>query len=149
MSIKHNEAGLLPLNKILIGDLLRIMIQALCYAMKDAIRCFNRIDHTPAILVLTRYDLDYKSIRTLFRVIQKSLHTIKMRYRVSDPVYGNKLISLAGYGQENGVGHTLWELVSSSVIKKCKEAGHRIEIETMIIKLILSLMGFAFVDNTD
>ena len=36
-SRKHHQAGLLVLNKILIGDLLRVMVQALCYAMNNAI----------------------------------------------------------------------------------------------------------------
>lgn len=53
-SRKHPQAGLLALNKVLIGNLSRIMVQALCYAMNGAIGCFDRIDHTPVILVLTR-----------------------------------------------------------------------------------------------
>ena len=52
-SIKHHQAGLLALNKVLIGDLSRVMVRALCYAMNNVIECFDRIDHTPAILVLT------------------------------------------------------------------------------------------------
>ena len=39
--------------------------------------------------------------------------------------------------------------MSSVVIDMCKEAGHGIEIATAITKMILSLMGFAFVDNAD
>ena len=65
-SRKHHQAGLLALNKVLIRDLSRIMVQALYYAMNDAIKCFDRIDHTPAILLITRYDLDYDFTRTLF-----------------------------------------------------------------------------------
>ena len=65
-SKKHHQAGLLALNKVLIGDLSRVMVRALCYAINDAIGCFNRIDHNPVILVLTRYGLDYDSTRTLF-----------------------------------------------------------------------------------
>ena len=57
---------MLALNKVLIEDLSRVMVRALCYAMNDAIGCFDRIDHTPAILVLIRYDFDYDSARTLF-----------------------------------------------------------------------------------
>ena len=54
-SRKHHQAGLLALNKVLIEDLSRVMVRALCYAMNNTIGCFNRIDHTPAIHVLTRY----------------------------------------------------------------------------------------------
>lgn len=66
-SRKHHQAGLLMLNKVLIGDLSKVMVQALCYTMNNAIGCFNRIDHTPAILVLSRYGLEYNDARTLFK----------------------------------------------------------------------------------
>ena len=59
------------------------------------------------------------------------------------------MIPLAGCGQGNGLGPTLWALVSSAVIKMCKKAKHRIEIANTITKMILSLMGFTFVNNTD
>ena len=148
-SRKHHQAGLLALNKVLIEDLSRLMVCALCYAMYDAIGCFDRIDHTPAILVLTKYGLKHEPARILFQVIQKAMHSIKTGYGVSDHVYGNKIIPLAGCGQGNGLGPTLWALISSVVIDMCKEAGHDIEIATAITKMILSLMGFAFVDNAD
>ena len=137
---KHHQVGLLALNKVLIEDLSRIIIQAFCYVMNDTIRFFDRIDHTPVILVCTRYGLDYESARTLFRVIQKALHTIKMEYRVSDPVLRDKMIPLAGCIKGNDIGPTLWALVSSAVIKMCKEARHGIEITTAITKMILSLV---------
>lgn len=70
-SRNHHQAGLLALNKVLIGYLSRVMVRALCYAMKNAIRCFNRIDHTSAILVLSIYGLEYNAARTLFKVMQK------------------------------------------------------------------------------
>ena len=65
-SRKHHQAGLLFLKKVLTGDLSRIIVQALYYAINDVIGYFDRIDHTPAILVLTRYGLEYDSTRKLF-----------------------------------------------------------------------------------
>merc|ERR1711884_54340 len=67
------------------------MVRSLCYAMNDAIGCFDRIDHTPAILVLTKYRLKYESARILFQVIQKAMHSLRTGYRVSDHVYGNEM----------------------------------------------------------
>ena len=125
------------------------MVCGLCYAMNDAIECFDRIDHTPAVLVLTKYGLKYESARILFQVMQKAMHSIKTGYGVSDHVYDNEIKLLAGCGQGNGLGPTLWALISSVVIDICKEAGHGIEIATAITKMILSLMRFAFVDNAD
>ena len=56
--------------------------------------------------------------------MEKAMHTIKMGYGVSRPVYGNEVIP---------------------VIQMCKDAGHRIEIATAITKMAFSLIGFAFV----
>ena len=60
-SRKNHQVGLLAINKVLIGCFSRIMIQALCYSMNNSIECFDRIDHTPVVLILTRYGLDYES----------------------------------------------------------------------------------------
>ena len=72
-----------------------------------------------------------------------------MGYGVSEPVFGDKIISVVGCGQGNSVVLTLWALISSVVIQMCKKVGHGIEITTTITKIILSLIGFTFVDNTD
>ena len=117
--------------------------------MNDAIECFDRIDHIPAILVLTRYGLDYDSTKTLFQVMQKALHTIKTGYGAFEPVYGDKMIPVAGYGQKNGVDSTMWALISSVLIQMYKEVEHGIKIATTITKMILSLMCFAFVHNAN
>ena len=81
--------------------------------------------------------------------MHKAMHTIKTGYGVSGPVYRNKVIPVARCGQGNGVGPTLWALISSIVIKLCKDAGHRIEISTAITKMVLTLICFAFVDDAD
>lgn len=75
--------------------------------MNNKIGCFDRIDHAPAIFTLTRYGMDYDSAWNLFCIIQKTMHTIKTRYVVSDPVYGNKIVPLAKCGQRNHSGLTL------------------------------------------
>ena len=48
--------------------------------------------------------------------MQKALQTIKRGCRISDPVYGDKMIPLARCGQGNDLGPTLWTLVSAAVI---------------------------------
>lgn len=77
------------------------------------------------------------------------MYTIKMGYGVSGSVYGNEVIPVADCGHRNRVGSTLWALISSVVIQMSKETGHEIGIATAKTKMILSLIGFAFVDNAD
>ena len=51
-SKKNYQAGLLLLNKVLVGDLFRLTKFSGCYAINDAKRCYDRIDHNFAILTL-------------------------------------------------------------------------------------------------
>ena len=117
--------------------------------MNNAIGCFNRIDHTPAIITLMQFGIGYNASHTLFQVIQKSLHCIKTGYSICGPVNGNKSVPLAGCGQGNGLGPTLWALISTITLIVCKKAGHRIKFLTSITKLPISFMGYLFVDNAD
>ena len=51
-SRKFHQAGLLLLNKVLVGDLFCLSRFSACYAMNDAKGCYVRINHTFSILVL-------------------------------------------------------------------------------------------------
>ena len=130
-SRKYHQAGLLLLNKVLVGNLFRLTQYSSCYAMNDAKGCYNRIDH---ILL---------SLSWCF--------CIKTSYGVSQPVYGNKDEDkpIARIGQGDGLGPSLWCLISTIIIKTCKRKGHRIIITTPISKKEVSLLGFAFVDDAD
>ena len=66
-------------------------------------------------------------------------------------MYGNEDPEepIAGIGQGNGMGPSLWCLMSSVVIKDCKRNGHGTTIITAISRKIASLLGFAFVDDAD
>ena len=97
MSRKYHQAGLLTLNKCLIGDIFRFLQISVCYQMNNTIRCFGRIDHTPVIITLMCFGLSYNSAHTFFQVMQKSLHRIKTDYGISSPVCGDKSVPLAGY----------------------------------------------------
>ena len=56
-SRKHHQAGLLLLNKVLFGNLFHLTRFSGCYAMNDAQGCYDRSDHTFAILVLMYFSV--------------------------------------------------------------------------------------------
>ena len=89
--------------------------------------------------------------RNLFFVLQQAHHCIKTCYGISEPVYGNedKKEPIAGIGQGNRLGSSLWCLISTVIIKTCKHKGHGTTITTPISKKIFSFLGFAFVDDAD
>ena len=119
--------------------------------MNDTTGCYNHIDHTFAILVLMYFGVSSSFSTMLFFVLQRARHSIKTGYGVSEPVYGNEdeYKAITGIGQGNGLGPSLWCLISTILIKMCKMKRHATTIITAISKTVVSFLGFAFVDNAD
>ena len=84
-------------------------------------------------------------------MLQQARHRIKTCYGVLQPVYGNEDANdpIAGIGQGNGLGPSLWWLISTIIIKCCKRKGHGTTFTTPISKRVVSLLGFVFVDDAD
>ena len=68
-SRKHHQAGLLLLDKVLVGDLFRLTRYSGCYVMNDAKGCYNRIDHNFAILALMVFGVPWAIACNLFPVL--------------------------------------------------------------------------------
>ena len=121
-SRKHHQAGLLFLNKMLVGDLFRLTWYTGCYSMNDAKGCYDQINHNFAIFVLIFFGVPCMIARNMFHVLQQARHHIKIGYGMSEPVYGNEdeKESIAGIGQGNRFGPSLWCLMSTGIIKTCK-----------------------------
>ena len=117
-SRKHHQAGLLLLNKVLVGDLFRLTRYSGCYVMNDAKGCYDRIDHNFAILVLMVFGVPWAITCNLFLVLQQACYSIKTGYGVLKPVYGNEDANnpIAGFRQGNGKGPSLWCLISTIII---------------------------------
>mmetsp|Transcript_8266 Transcript_8266/g.8103 ORF Transcript_8266/g.8103 Transcript_8266/m.8103 type:complete len:260 (+) Transcript_8266:184-963(+) len=143
-SRKFHQAGLLLLNKFLVGDLFCLSRFSACYAMNDAKGCYDRIDHNFAILVMMFFGIPWMIARSMFRPLQRGRHRIKTGYGLSKPVYGNEEPEepIAGIGQGNGTGPSVWCLISTIVIKDCKKYGHATSITTVITRKVASLLGF-------
>jgi hypothetical protein len=137
------------LDKVLVGEWLLLRKQAGAYGMNDSKRCFDRIVHTVAILVLLSFGVPYNAARILFLVLAKARHKIKTGYGTSDWVYGDEEVSISGCLQGNGLGPALWALISTKVIKMCERAGHSTTCIAPISGKLLRFLGFAFVDDTD
>ena len=97
-SRKHHQAGLLLLDKVLVGDLFRFTRYSCCYEMNDAKGCYDQIDHIFAVLVLMYFGVPWSVATMLFLVLQQARHSIKTGYGLSQPVYSNEDESIAGIG---------------------------------------------------
>jgi hypothetical protein len=87
---------------------------------------FDRINHTFAILVRMSFGVSAVLAQSLFETLQKANHHIKTGYSRSDKAYGNnnEPEPHQGIGQGNGLGPTLWALLSSILIKNMKRHNH-------------------------
>ena len=68
-SRKHHQAGLLLLNKVLVGDIFCLTRYSGCYGMNDTKGCYDRIDHTFAVLVLMYFGVPWHVATMLFRIL--------------------------------------------------------------------------------
>ena len=126
-SRKRHRASTACLCKVIMADLFRQIRQAGAFAMNDAIGCYDRIQHTVALLVLMRFGLAYTPAKILLEVLQLALHRIKTGYGTSKPVYGNSKTPEQGLGQGNSQASTFWVLISFILIRIMKK-------EVMVLK---------------
>ena len=117
--------------------------------MNDCHGCFDRISNTVAILVLMSFGLAHTAAKVLFEVLQHAEHRIKTGFGVSKPAYGISFPPLAGTGQGNPAGPVCWTLISSIMIKVMKKRGHYVEMRSALSLSLISIVCFAFVDDTD
>ena len=54
-----------------------------------------------------------------------------------------------GIGQENGLGPSLWALISTILLNMMVSAGHGVRLHSSLTGHVLHVVGFSFVDNTD
>ena len=117
--------------------------------MNDVKGCYNRIVHTVAILVLMSFGLNHTAARILFQVLQTAEHNIKTGYGVSKTGYGETNPPAQGSGQGNGLGPTVWALISSRMMQMMKNKGHGVNMRSSLSLAIICIVCVGFVDDTD
>ena len=112
----HHNSRKAVLNKILLNDIIRQKRIAATLGMNNVRGCYNRIVHSIAILVLMSFGVAGETTRVMFKVLQEVKHHMKTDFGKSEKAYGNKLVPQQGSGQGNGIGPTLWVLISTKLI---------------------------------
>ena len=94
--------------------------------MNDPKGCYDRIDHNFAILTLMFFGVPWMITCTLFLVLQRARHSMKRGYGVLKPVFENEDPNnpIGGIGQGNGIGPSLWYLISTIILSCCRRKGH-------------------------
>jgi hypothetical protein len=86
----------------------------------------------------------------MFSTIQDLSHHVRTIYGESISGYRHtKSPPIQGVGQGNGAGPQIWALVSSVVLNMLQNKGYGANFQSAMSNNQLSLVGYAFVDDTD
>jgi len=148
-SRKHHKSINTCLNKKLVCDVLRQKKRAGAVVILDASGAYGRVSHAIAVLTLMSFGVPQKVCKVLFYTLQKAKHHIKTGFGRSEAVYDNEEVPIMGIVQGNGLGPTLWCLISTIIFRMMEKAGHGVSMVSALSLTLVQLVGFAFVDDTD
>ena len=148
-SRKHHDSRKAVLDKVVLNDIARQKKIAIALGMNDAQGCYNCIVHTIAILVLMSLVVPGEKTRAMFKVLQEADHHMNTGFERSEREYENEPVPQQGSGQGNRIGPTLWALISTELIMMMFRKRHGVEFLSATTLTLVSLVCFAFVDDTD
>jgi hypothetical protein len=86
----------------------------------------------------------------MFETLQKLEHHVRTVFGESKICYVQRgKVPIQGVGQGNGAGPQIWALVSTPVLNMLREAGLGATFLSALSQISTTLVGFAFVDDTD
>ena len=143
------------LNKRLVLDIIRQNKIPAIYCANDAKSCYDRILLMVAYLSMRKYGIPAPAAKCSIEGIMKMEHHIRTVYGISKATYGGEKWIVEdgeyphGNGQGNGNGPALWASISSPLLSIMREQDYGISFESPIIKEVMTLSAFGFVDDMD
>ncbi len=149
---RRNKAAVLQcLNKGLFYDLLWQVKKPAALCLNDAKSCYDRITLLAAALCLCRLGAPINAVKCMTTTIHGMNHHIRT-------IYGDLQQSanrtswaapIAGIGQGNGAGPSIWAAVSSPMFEVMRQEGFYALLQGAISLQYRTIAGFTFVDDTD
>ena len=116
------------LSKRLVFDYYRLTKRPFGMCACNLKSCYDRVVHTAASLALQRVGVPLTEIQCMFRTIQKLIHWVRTAFGLSAKSFGgyNKKYQKPpqGMGQGNGVGPTVWSILSSTIFEELHACGY-------------------------
>jgi len=139
------------LNKHLFYDLVHFRWQPAALCSNDAKSCYNRITLLAATLSLCWLGSSLPMAQSMITMLHEMEHHIQTTYGDSTVLASRATwqTRIAGIGQGNGAGPQIWAAVSSPMFDLMRQDGFYAHIVAAISRRAKTLVGFAFVDNTD
>ena len=147
----YRSAIHLATNKRLIYDISRQMKKALAVCSNDARSCYDRIVHVAAYLALRRLGIPKPMIISMLHTIQMMEHSVRTSFGDSKETYGGAAWRLPPHSNIQGKGDSpmTWAAISTVLFLAIQEKNYGGVFRAPITKLLTTLAGFAFVDDTD
>ncbi len=150
-SRRHKAAVLQCLNKGLFYDLLWQLKKPAVLCSNDAKSCYDWITLLAAALCLCRLGAPINMVKSMTTTIHGMNHHIRTIYSNSQQSANRNLWAapIAGIGQGNGAGPSIWAAVSSPMFEIMRQEGFYALLQGAISLQSCTIAGFAFVDDTD
>jgi exonuclease III len=117
----------------------------------DAKGCYDRIVHTVVNLALQRLGVPKPALQSMLETIQEMEHHIRTAFGDSEGFYGNDPSKPPQQGilQGSGSGPAGWSAIAAVIVKAMKDEGFGYKVWSLIRQRAITLVCFAFVDDTD
>ena len=150
-STRGNQASLMSLSRRLLMDLTRMKRVILVVTSVDAHTCYDRIAHSVASIACQRLDVNPSVVITMFNTIQKMKFFLRTAYGDSSQSYGGSTEQkiFQGVCQGNGAGPAVWIAMLLCLIRFMYRRRHESHIRSALSNVLITLLGFIFVDDTD
>jgi len=149
---RRNKAAVLQcLNKGLFYDLLRQWKKPAALCLNDAKSCYDQITLLAAALCLCRLGAPINAVQCMTKTIHGMNHHIRTICGDSQQSANCALWAapIAGIGQGNSAGPSIWAAVSSPMFKIMRQDGFYALLQGAISLQNCTIAGFAFMDDTD
>ena len=145
------DQSFLATNKRMIYDISRQMKIPIEVCLNDTRSCYDRIVYFSVFMTLYRLGIPKPMIISMIHAIQMMEHSVRTSFGYSTATYGGSEWILPPHGsiQSSGASSLIWAAISTVLFLSLNERNYRGVFRAPITKLLTSLAGFTFVDNTD
>ena len=149
-SMVNLNSILVAINRRLVIDICNQKRRNGAIAGVDAAQCYDRIVHSLYILLCQKEGAPISTLIMMFGIIQSMTYFIRTTFGDSEGSYGGQQdIPFQGSCQGNGASPAIWLLISVYLVLIMKDEGHVSEFKSPMTGIVLTLIGFLFVDDTD
>lgn len=151
MAERHRTAEDGAFQKVLMHDYARLKRSAYSVVSADAANCYDRVNHIILALLLWSLGLPQGPLAAMLVTIAFMKYYLRTGFGESkDYMGGDKSRQrMHGLNQGNRAASHCWSIVSALLVRIQRYRGHVAEIKSPISRLVSTIMGLLYVDDTD